>query len=249
MQPLKDDFLNQCPIENGFRMRGMAMTRIEVFVDAAFAFAVTMLVISIDQIPRSVPELIEISKFIPGFVLSVSQLMLIWHNHASWSKRFGLEDGKTIFLSSSLLVIVLIFIYPLKMMFQGLFAWLTDGYLPSQFNLKDYAELRQMFQYFATGFFLISLVFLSLHNHALKRQKELKLSAHEIFQTHTEIMMRWNMMTVCVLAFISPMLVADQWVPFTGFTYTLLGPSSFFLYHQREKQWQRIDESNPAFSQ
>jgi uncharacterized membrane protein len=34
-------------------MRGENMTRIETFVDAAFAFAFTMLVISIDEIPRS----------------------------------------------------------------------------------------------------------------------------------------------------------------------------------------------------
>lgn len=34
-------------------MRGLDMTQIEVFVDAAFAFAVTMLVISFDAIPRT----------------------------------------------------------------------------------------------------------------------------------------------------------------------------------------------------
>jgi hypothetical protein len=44
MQTLSDDFIKQCPDEKGFRMRGEAMTRIEVFVDAAFAFAVTMIV-------------------------------------------------------------------------------------------------------------------------------------------------------------------------------------------------------------
>ncbi|TDR16797.1 TMEM175 family protein [Marinicella litoralis] len=243
MQALKDEFLADCPTEKGFRQRGMNMTRIEVFVDAAFAFAVTMLVISIDQIPRSVPELIEISKYIPGFVLSVAQLVFVWHSHATWSKQFGLEDGKTVFLSSSLLVVMLIFIYPLKMMFQGLFAWLTDGYLPSQYNLSNYDELRILFLYFAAGFFLISLIFLALYKHALNRQKELKLSDYEMFHTRTEIMMRLNMMTVCALAFIFPMLVSDQWLPLTGFTYALLGPSSYLLYKHRDKKWQQINQS------
>lgn len=32
----------------GFRLRGLDMTRIETFTDAAFAFALTLLVISID---------------------------------------------------------------------------------------------------------------------------------------------------------------------------------------------------------
>ena len=78
MQQLTDEFLNQCPSENGFRLRGEAMTRIEVFVDAAFAFAATMLVISIDQIPDSMTSLIEVSKQIPGFILSIAQLIAIW---------------------------------------------------------------------------------------------------------------------------------------------------------------------------
>ena len=32
------------PVEHGFRMRGLQMTRVETFTDAAFAFAVTLLV-------------------------------------------------------------------------------------------------------------------------------------------------------------------------------------------------------------
>ena len=35
--PFSDDFLAQCPVEDGFRLRGEKMTRIEVFIDAAFA--------------------------------------------------------------------------------------------------------------------------------------------------------------------------------------------------------------------
>ncbi len=53
MTPLEQEFIDSCPLEGGFRMRGLDMTRIEVFVDAAFAFAVTMLVISFDAIPTS----------------------------------------------------------------------------------------------------------------------------------------------------------------------------------------------------
>lgn len=55
MHALSDDFLAQCPVEDGFRLRGENMTHIEVFIDAAFTFAVTMLVISFDGIPPDVP--------------------------------------------------------------------------------------------------------------------------------------------------------------------------------------------------
>lgn len=46
MTPLTPQFIESCPVEKGFHQRGLEMTRIEVFVDAAFAFAVTLLVIS-----------------------------------------------------------------------------------------------------------------------------------------------------------------------------------------------------------
>ena len=51
MIQLTREFVDRCPVENDFRLRGLEMTRIEVFVDAAFAFAVTLLVISFDAIP------------------------------------------------------------------------------------------------------------------------------------------------------------------------------------------------------
>ena len=39
MRPLSQEYVDNCPREGEFRLRGMEMTRIEVFVDAAFAFA------------------------------------------------------------------------------------------------------------------------------------------------------------------------------------------------------------------
>lgn len=49
--------LSSLPIVGGYRLRGESMTRIEVFSDAAFAFSVTMLVISLSTIPQSYSEL------------------------------------------------------------------------------------------------------------------------------------------------------------------------------------------------
>lgn len=242
MQALTVEFLAQCPIENNFRMRGVEMTRIEVFVDAAFAFAVTMLVISIDQIPTSVPELLEISKLIPGFILSVMQIIFIWHAHNLWSRKYGMDDGMTVVLSATLVVVVLVFIYPLKMMFQGLFAWLTDGYLPSEFTLDNFDELRLLFQYFAAGFFMIGLIFLCLYAHAIKSHEKLKLSFHELFDTKTELLLRVDIMVVCIIAFILPQLVPDQMVPFTGFTYALLGPTSYFIYKKRDQTRRSLND-------
>ena len=126
-------------------MRGLEMTRIEVFVDAAFAFAVTMLVISFDAIPRTYPEMVIAIKTIPAFVAAVAQLVWIWQAHNLWSERYGLNDGRTIWLSARLLVVVLIYIYPMRIMAQGFFAWISRGYLHISFNLLSMEELSAMF--------------------------------------------------------------------------------------------------------
>ena len=90
--------LNQLPTKNGFRLRGMAMTRIETFTDAAFAFALTLLVISLD-FPNSYDGLISALQGVPAFALSAIMLMLFWSGHHIWSQRYGLDDALTIVLS------------------------------------------------------------------------------------------------------------------------------------------------------
>ncbi|HEY5647051.1 MAG TPA: hypothetical protein VIS76_13960, partial [Pseudomonadales bacterium] len=45
--------LAELPIERGVRLRGTHTTPLDTFVDAAFALAVTLLVISVDDVPDS----------------------------------------------------------------------------------------------------------------------------------------------------------------------------------------------------
>lgn len=55
------------PVKNHVRQRGLQMTRLETFIDAAFAFTVTLLVISSDGIPGSYDELVHALKVAPAF--------------------------------------------------------------------------------------------------------------------------------------------------------------------------------------
>ena len=118
MEKLTGEFLASCKRDRGRIFRGEATTRLETFVDAAFAFAFTMLVISIDQIPRSPEELIQLSKDIPSFVLSALPIGSVWIAHSSWSRIFGLQDRFSVFLSLLLVVLVLVFVYPMKLIAQ-----------------------------------------------------------------------------------------------------------------------------------
>ena len=235
MTPLSDEFINSCRLENGYIMRGESMTRIEVFVDAAFAFAVTMLVISIDQIPSNVAELIQVSKSIPAFGMSVALLMWIWSTHSTWSRRFGLEDSVTVTISVLLIILILIFIYPLKIVASGAISWFTQGLLPSQFMMSSYDDLRFMFLYFAIGFSAIFLLFIWMTQHALKLRKELKLTAFEVYEQQTFVYIRSGLVAIGAFAAVLPFLLPDSFVPFAGFAYALIGFVYHFIHASRNK--------------
>ena len=223
MQALSEEFLTQCPVEEGFRLRGENITRIGVFIDAAFAFAVTMLVISFDRIPQSFDEIVVAIKGIPAFVVAVIQLVWIWHAHSQWSERFGLRDARTVALSTALLIVVLIYIYPLRIMFSGMFWWLSDGYLPNAVDLGSIAELASMFVFLGCGFVAFCVVFLLMYRHALVRKNELRLNEFEIYQTETSALIWSGSAVIGVISIVLALTFPPQLMPFAGFGYALMG--------------------------
>lgn len=157
-------------------MRGEAMTRIEVFSDAAFAFAVTMLVISLSSIPQNYDELVVAIKGIPSFAASFAIMMTIWVEHRRWSQRFGLDDGISTFLTLSLVFIVLIYVYPLKLIMDLMVFGLSGGWFPTSFEITSGADVARLVAFFNTGFCLVALIQLGLYRQVMSQDKELGLS-------------------------------------------------------------------------
>jgi hypothetical protein len=222
MTPLTQKFVDSCPIEKGFRMRGLEMTRLEVFIDAAFAFAVTMLVISFDSIPRSYEEVMLAVKSIPAFILAVAQLVWIWHTHNVWSRRFGLDTTYTVFISAALLVVVLIYVYPMRIMAGGMFAWISSDYLPSNFNFITLDELRDMFVFLGIGFIALSAVFVQMYRYATRLKDGLRLSDYELFVSKTVTIMWSGAAVIGLICVILALVLPLRFVPFSGFSFALL---------------------------
>jgi hypothetical protein len=85
--------LDALPRLGGFRLRGIAMTRLETFIDAAFAFAITMLVIATQQIPDDIETLLAAFKNVPAFVASIIVLIYIDPLKAIFSSMWFLLSG------------------------------------------------------------------------------------------------------------------------------------------------------------
>jgi uncharacterized membrane protein len=153
---------------DGFLDRGAGVTRVEAFVDAAFAFAVTLLVISLDAMPSSIGAMLDALKGVPAFLASFLQIMMFWSAHATWSRRFGLDDAASQRRSLLLVFLVLVYVYPLKILFGSLFAWLSGGWFPPVAQIRTMDDLRMMFVMYGIAFGSLSLALASLHAHALR---------------------------------------------------------------------------------
>jgi uncharacterized membrane protein len=204
--------------------RGDKVTRLEAFVDAAFAFAVTLLVIAGDQIPTSIAMLNVALKQIPTYAASFAIIMQFWMNHADWSRRFGLDDVISDRLSLLLVFVLLIFVYPLKMVFGSFFALISGGALPAQFTINGWSEVPILFQTFAIGFGSMALISSLLFWRAISLGPSLNFTAAEMGYAKYKRSM-WTMVVVfCLASFLLATYIPAKpetgvWIGLPGFIF------------------------------
>lgn len=208
--------------KDGFQRRGVEMTRLETFTDAAFAFALTLLVISVDAIPGSYQELVAALKGAPAFAASFTSIAFLWIEHRNWSRRFGLEDTVSTLLSLILIFIVLVYVYPLKMVFSGMFFWLSAGWLPVSFTVDSHGELSGLFIIYGVGFAAVMSTFVFLYYHALRNAAALQLDALEQAITRREIGMLLVLAATAVASAVFAWWMPPKIAIFAGFVYMTL---------------------------
>ncbi|HET7924442.1 MAG TPA: TMEM175 family protein [Rhodanobacteraceae bacterium] len=240
-------------VDHGFRIRGTSPTRVDAFVDAAFAFAVTLLVISIGHVPQSVSELVQALRGAPAFAASFYIVSRFWLAHRSWSRHYGIEDAYGVRLSLALVFLMLVYVYPLRMVAELTLASFSGGWLEeTPIVVHTVTDLRTIYVVFGIGYTLTAAIFVLLHRHALDIADELALTEAERIRTRT-ICRRWlgvialSSLSV-VLALILPMGRGSTFpcdvVP--GFLYLLLIPMIRVIMQRERRELGTLAAAGPA---
>ena len=136
--------------------------RLDNFTDAAFAFAVSLLVIGGAGAPQDFDQLIGALGDIPAFAFGFAIVVMFWLAHVRWRQLRGDGDVRSMILTLLLVFLVLIYIQPLRGMAAATGLWFTGQ--GSGFR----GSLSGLFAVYGTGFVAMSLTTAGLFSEALR---------------------------------------------------------------------------------
>jgi len=233
--------------EAGFRWRGSEVARLEGLSDAVFAFAVTLLVVSL-EVPRTFDELLGVMTGFPAFGACFTLLFLIWHKHYVYFRRYGLQDTWTVTLTGALLFLVLFYIYPLKFMFTSLFQQILGwgSHTTQAMPAIQAGQARTLMLVYSAGFLGVFVVFVLMYLHAWRRRAALGLDAVEIFDTVSSIQHSGIFVGVAVLSIVLAAVLPPAQIGLAGWVYFLIGPAAALQGSRRGERRRKMHPKQGA---
>jgi uncharacterized membrane protein len=158
--------------------------RLEAFSDGVFALAATLLVVSL-EVPSDFDELLEALGRFPAFGLSFAALMSLWAGHRQFFARHPLGDGWTVFINSVLLFIVLLYVYPLKLLAEVVadrFLWTST----EEVAAMNPSEVRGLYLIFGAAVVATSLALAALYLRAWQLRARRGLDDEQVYDIVSE---------------------------------------------------------------
>lgn len=154
---------------------GRDVLRLQAFSDGVFAFAATLLVVSL-EVPSSYEELLEALAGFPALAIAFAAIVSLWAIHREFFARYPLGDDVSMVINAALLFIVLMYVYPLKLLAElAAHTFLRVG-TPTVSDMTP-AQVQGVHVIFALAVLLTCLAIAALHLRAWQLQEELQLDA------------------------------------------------------------------------
>lgn len=201
--------------------RRVEANRLDAFVDAAFAFAVSLLIIAGGEPLVSFLDLQRALMRIPAFLGGFALIVMFWLAHRTWSSLGPKRDGRATLLSLAIVFAVLVFVFPLRLLIETAAHFLSGGRLPGAGLITNLDQLGWTYFVYGLGFSILSALFSLLFRQAKAtidpEDAVGRRSAHDWVRT-------WTLAAVTGvlsgLVALSPALKAAPWLP--GVTYWLI---------------------------
>src|SRR4051812_1375263 len=164
--------------------RRREVSRVEGFSDAVFAFAITLLVVSL-EVPRTFHELLDAVRGFPTFAVCFALVFQVWWRHYLFFRRYDLEDSYVIAWTGALLFVVLFYVYPLKFVWSLPFAGVQRRAITD--DVITLAQVPQLFTIYGIGVILVFSILAVLYLHAYRLRDRLELSPEEARTTRFDV--------------------------------------------------------------
>lgn len=140
--------------------------RLDAFVDAAFAFAVSLLIIAGAEPLRSFDDLVRALMRIPAFLAGFALVALFWLAHRAWSALGPRRDRMATLLSLAVVFSVLVFVFPLRLLTETALYFVSGGALPGGGLIDGFGQLGWTYAIYGFGFSVLSVLYVLLFRHA-----------------------------------------------------------------------------------
>lgn len=150
--------------------------RLDQFVDAAFGFAVTLLVIAGAQ-PENLDQLRAALLNIPSSAAAFVLIVLFWQAHKAFGRMTPVRDGLSTILSLAVVFTTLVYVFPLKLLMQAMFYWFSQGALPGRELIDSFESLATLYQIYGLGFAVLSGLYAFLFARSAKLAPTAEMAA------------------------------------------------------------------------
>lgn len=201
---------------------GIEAGRLDMFVDGAFAFTLTLLAIGGETVPNTGEKLLHILAGVPAAAVCFAQIAWMWHGHVRWRHLCTRNSRTGLLLSLTLVFFALIFVYPLHMVYGAALSGLSGGVLSSDIALLTPADARIMFACYGLAFTCMAGTLVLLYRHAARQAEA---GAETRRQASIQVVV-WSVpAAVGLLSALTAALVPEGLLTLAGLEYILLGLS------------------------